>query len=152
MTTSLRDALLDIREKYGQLRPHLVVQEAEDPDHPLHNRFEWDDAVAGPKYRIVQARRLIRVCRIPIDEGDEFREPQHIRAFISVPGPQGKPVYDPTEEVAMSPMMRAIVLQQMQRDWQSFKRRYRRYHEFFEMVRRDPDLNGGGADPLGETA
>lgn len=43
----------------GVLTPSGVVSEAENPESPLHSLFEWDDAKAGHRYRIDQARKLI---------------------------------------------------------------------------------------------
>lgn len=40
--------------------PDRVVELAVNPAHPLHDCFEWDDGEAGYKYRLWQARQLIR--------------------------------------------------------------------------------------------
>lgn len=45
----------------GILRPCDVVQEAKDPENPLHSRFQWDDAKAAEQHRLWQARELITV-------------------------------------------------------------------------------------------
>ena len=50
----------------GKLTPDLVVQDAEDADSPLHELFEWDDGVAGHKYRLDQARQVITSVRVVI--------------------------------------------------------------------------------------
>lgn len=47
----------------GRLTAEAVVQAARDPAHPWHGRFEWDDNIGGAKYRIQQARTLIRAIR-----------------------------------------------------------------------------------------
>lgn len=56
----LRSALTDIYRARGELTPQLVVDEARPKDAPLHDRFEWDNKVAGEAYRRVQAQQLIR--------------------------------------------------------------------------------------------
>lgn len=45
----------------GRITPEAVVEDARDPESPLHDEFEWDDSVAAEKYRLEQARRLLRV-------------------------------------------------------------------------------------------
>jgi hypothetical protein len=50
------------RANDGVLRPGDVVEAARDEDHPLHPCFEWDDSEAAEKYRLVQARNLIKVA------------------------------------------------------------------------------------------
>lgn len=45
----------------GLLRPETVVEFASNPDTALHSRFEWDDTEAAKRYRIWQARQIIKV-------------------------------------------------------------------------------------------
>jgi hypothetical protein len=51
MTTAIRDQLQSIYDEQGVLTPALVVETARDENHPLHASFEWDDGIAGEKYR-----------------------------------------------------------------------------------------------------
>lgn len=50
----------------GILTPDAVVEAASDPGSPLHDYFEWDDTEAARKYRLDQARTLIRVVRVDV--------------------------------------------------------------------------------------
>jgi len=45
-----------------------VVNTAKDENNPLHSCFEWDDTVAGEKYREQQARQLINQFTVIIGE------------------------------------------------------------------------------------
>lgn len=54
----------------GVLRPEDVVVEAADPANPLHEEFEWDDAIAGPLWRVDQARRIIRAVQLNVTVHD----------------------------------------------------------------------------------
>lgn len=63
--------------KYGVISPKDVIDVARDEDHPLHNRFEWDDTIAGKRYRLMQARVIINSVRVEFM--GEKRE-----AFLSV--------------------------------------------------------------------
>jgi hypothetical protein len=60
------------------LTPDAVVEVATDPDHVLHDSFEWDDGAAGHSYRVWQARHLIRGVKIVTPEG------QRTSRFVSV--------------------------------------------------------------------
>lgn len=51
----------------GTLTPRAVVDDASDPRSPLHSQFEWDNDLAADKYRIEQARRLIRKVRVDVE-------------------------------------------------------------------------------------
>lgn len=50
----------------GRLTADAVVADAKSADSPLHDQFEWDDSIAADRYRIEQARTLIRSVRIEI--------------------------------------------------------------------------------------
>lgn len=50
----------------GRITPEQVVAEAQNPDSPLHGYFEWRDDEAAHKYRIEQARGLIRSVHVKI--------------------------------------------------------------------------------------
>ena len=60
------------------LTPEAVVEVAMDPDHVLHDSFEWHDSVAAHNHRVWQARRLIRGVKIVTPEG------QKTSRFVSV--------------------------------------------------------------------
>ncbi len=51
----------------GRLTAESVVKDAAAPSSPLHGFFEWDDKVAGHRYRLDQARELIRSVRIEVE-------------------------------------------------------------------------------------
>lgn len=124
---NLREALMAIRAKRGVLTPAIVVEEAADPQHPLHHRFEWDDTEAAIKWRLSQASSLLRV-KYKRDIGNERAD---LRAFWVTHGDGGaKSTYEPTEEVAQDPLQAELMLRQFRRDWQTFKRRYRHMHAF----------------------
>lgn len=61
----IKQALLEL-EQDGRLTSGDLVAAARNPDHPLHDMFEWDDTVAAEKYRIDQAREIIRSVRVVV--------------------------------------------------------------------------------------
>lgn len=130
---NLRDELLAIYKANGELTPGAVVQVARDPKHPLHNRFEWDDSVAAEKYRLDQARQLIRVVKVTETRGNELLR---TREFVSVHREAG-PSYVPIDEVKADPFTSKLVLQQAAREWRQMFARYRHLEEFLDAVRAD---------------
>lgn len=74
----------------GRITPRLVVEDARDPESALHACFEWDDSVAGEKYRIMQARALIRSVPLVIKENRvTIRSVAYVRDPESPPRDQG---------------------------------------------------------------
>lgn len=61
----IKKVLMDL-EREGRLSPYDVVDAARDPTHVLHNHFEWDDTVAAERFRLSQARRLIRSIELVV--------------------------------------------------------------------------------------
>lgn len=135
---NLKDELIAIREREGLLTPQVVLDTARDPNHPLHNRFEWDDSVAAERYRLEQAHKLIVKVKIRIISDDPAADIT-IRAFQAVLNPATRSgfAYDPSEEVAQDPLKRSMQLRQMERDWRTLKARWEQFSEFVEMIQRD---------------
>jgi hypothetical protein len=65
------------QENGGLATPEQVVEAARDEDNPLHSWFTWDDSEAAKKWRIHQARNLLRLQVEIVGE-------TNVRAFISL--------------------------------------------------------------------
>ncbi len=134
--SSLRDILQGIYDQRGTLTPQIVLDEARDPSHPLHHRFEWNDAVAAEKYRREQAHELIKSVKISYanPEGKQ----SEIRAFHAVRRPAGH-VYEPVEEIVRDEIATKILLADMEREWRQMKKRYEGFKEFWALVKSEVD-------------
>lgn len=53
-----------IKQRDGTIVPEAVVDEARPEEAVLHPAFEWEDPVAAEKYRVIQARQLIKRVRV----------------------------------------------------------------------------------------
>lgn len=133
---SLRDELQNIYDQHGQLTPALVVDTARSKTHPLHDRFEWNDKVAGEAWRRQQAHELIRSVKVVYREADDTNPEKSVRAFHAVRADKGH-VYEPVDKVIADDFTRRLVLQDMEREWRALHRRYQNFEEFTAMVRRD---------------
>lgn len=81
----VRDALEEIRSESPDriVTAAAVVDKASNSDHPLHKHFEWDDSKAAEKYRLAQARQLIRVYVLMNNNDPKQRT---IQAYVSLAG------------------------------------------------------------------
>jgi len=61
--------------------PEKIVEHAETLNSPLHDYFEWDDSIAGYKYRCEQARYLLRAI-VTVVESNEKKE--ELRAVVHI--------------------------------------------------------------------
>lgn len=100
----------------GTLEPEQVVDASRPKKAPLHDCFEWDDAVAAEEYRKTQAGCLIRNIVVKREEVDN--EP--VRAFVSV-----QDTYRPLEIVLESKDMTEELLQKALRELRTFENKYR---------------------------
>jgi len=110
------------RRHRGILRAEDVVKFAENPDTTLHGEFEWDDDEAAHKYRVFQARNIIRVTVTVIEETDT----EH-KAYVSLPSDQKKRGggYRPLVSVLSNADRRAELLEQAKNELAVFKKKYK---------------------------
>lgn len=136
---SLRDELQSIYTARGELTPKIVVDEATNANHPLHHRFEWDNRIAGQKYREVQAAELIREVKIVYSapSGEE----RSVRAFTSVRLGQDSPsqAYKPTDEVMEDEFLRTLVLAECQREIKTLNAKYGHLKEYSALLRAEAE-------------
>lgn len=76
-------------------RDEEVVTLASDPDHPLHDDFDWDDTTAAASHRLHQARTMR--CSLQVEVINKERKVTNIRAFVRTIDKSG---YVPTLEAS----------------------------------------------------
>lgn len=116
-------------ERGGAIKPADIVLAARETEHPLHPFFEWDDTSAAHKYRLDQARHIIRIVRIEDDTVARGSE----RAFLSVNAGTGN-CYHPIEAVKRSASLQKAVLERAKRDLEGFEHRYAELRDICELV------------------
>ena len=105
----------------GMLRPESVVEFARDEATALHGEFEWDDSEAARKFRIVQARQLIRL----VVNVDPSANGEPVRAFVSLSEDRvAKDGYRRLVDVMNDEQRRAMLLRDALRELAAFKRKY----------------------------
>jgi hypothetical protein len=114
----------------GILKPQVVVDAARDPSSPLHDRFTWDDSVAAEKYRLEEARNLIRLVIEVIPNTDN--KPHNVYVSLSQDAAKGGG-YRTMVSVLSAAESRAILLEDARREMESFEQKYRTLQEFAVM-------------------
>lgn len=82
------EALADIEDRHGIIDPNTVVDESRPEDAPLHPAFEWRDDVAAEKWRVEQARRVVRCVEVVIDKRHNSTQTTQI-AYVNIPSQKG---------------------------------------------------------------
>lgn len=119
-------------EETGGLTPERLVEASRPKDAPVHDEFEWDDAIAGERYRNVQAAELIRhIVLVPNDDAGE--EPvntpvvsRKLRAFSSTrEGQNGKKgVYVSTPKMLGDAELKRILMGNAISELSWYRRKY----------------------------
>lgn len=108
-----------ISQAEGVCPPDRLVEEAANPDHPMHSMFDWNDSTAGNSWRVHQARMIIGSLAFRVVERERV---SYVPSFVSVGHVEGtkgiKKGYRPVDEVMNDEAMRAETLQ---RAWNSLK-------------------------------
>lgn len=100
-----------------ELEPSHVVEASRPKDAPLHDCFEWDDAIAAENYREIQAGKLIRNITV-INDSDSGEE--MTRAFVNV-----QDTYRPLYVVLQSKDMTQDLLNSALRELRAFENKYK---------------------------
>jgi len=144
----------------GRLTPDIVVDDAEPENSPYHQDFEWDDAVCGKRYRIGQARDIIRACRVRVVEPVADGNLPVTRMFISInthisgahdddddddelTAPMEERtrsvgyVYQPLDVVVADSSLTERVRADYERQWKELFAKLQLFDEVLKVVRRD---------------
>lgn len=115
-------------ETLSEVTPENVLDKARDDSTELHKCFEWDNSIAGEKYRLIQARDVIRHFVIEYKKDEE--EPQKIRTYqISTTTNQ----YKPTRVILQNPDEYATLLERAKDELRDIQRRYNTLAELEEV-------------------
>lgn len=131
---SVHAELERLRKRHGGvLMPEQVIKAARPKTSPLHGSFDWDDTKAARKWRIEQARRLIRVFVAVIGNDGNKRE---TRMYISLSTDRnGQGGYRIIEDVLSDTEMRSTLLQDAYEDMGRFRQKYAALQELAEVFR-----------------
>lgn len=111
--------------KRGRLDPKAIVQAARDEASPLHSRFTWEDGAAAEKWRLHEARNLIRVYAM---QEMEKSEPDTSSVFVSLRSERGEG-YRALSDVLSDDDLREQLLENAAEDMKYFRLKYKRLTE-----------------------
>ncbi len=135
--SSVTEELETIRQNHnGVLFPEDVVEYARDPDTELHKKFDWDNDTAAEKYRIWQARQIIRVS-VTILNRDNIT----VQTYVSLKQDRyssdedGKFMggYRHTLEVLKTPSLRKTLLEEAIEEHDAWEAKYQTIKELAEI-------------------
>jgi len=125
-----------VEERNGTITPGGVLTDAESERSPLHDFFEWDDTQAAGRWRMNQARYLLRSIHVVLKNKDGEEEQARFTYNIhDTPEDDGdgQRVYCTIQRVLTESDIRTQVIEQAMRQLQSWRNRYQQYSEFSQV-------------------
>lgn len=121
----------------GKITADDVVTDARKISSPIHSAFEWDDSEAAEKYRLDQARYLLRSL-ILVEYKKEEKEPIKVRAFVNIRETKAddevQSFYVSTYDAMRDPPSKAQVLSRALKELKEWRDRYNRFTEFALLI------------------
>ena len=117
--------LRKLETKYGNLTPELIVKESKKKNSVLHRCFEWNDKKAAVKYRLDQARYILRSITIEVEEIE-------VRAFANVII-EDEGVYVSMQTAKSNKDLKKQVIKKAYKELIDWKERYEHIKEFMSI-------------------
>lgn len=111
----------EIAEIGKSVTPQEILEKGRDPKTELHKCFEWDDSKAAEKYRIQQARAIVRCLVIKETDEPKSGKPE-VRVFYKTSGNDG---YKPTTIIMQNRDEYVRLLERAYAELSAFKAKYR---------------------------
>ena len=136
----------DLIDSDGAVTPKRLVEVSKPKDAPLHDEFEWNNTIAGQKYREEQARQIIKnVVIIQISEEEE--KPKQIKCWVNsdrafVPTDERQHKYLTIDTALSNSEWRDNLIKAAKRDMVSFIAKYKRLNELANIIKDMNDFLG----------
>lgn len=123
----------DIEEKQGSVTNEAFLEASRDKKSPTHSLFEWNDKVAGEKYRLIIANQVIRQLNVEIIREDQ-EEKVFVPAFINVKEPRSGAEYVNIVEALSNEESKELILTRIRRELHNFIERNKHIEELAEIL------------------
>jgi len=121
LTKQQQAELAALKKKRKTILPAEVVDFARDPNTALHSRFTWEDSEAAEKWRLHEARNILRVA-VFVPKGST----KPIRAYVSLRDDRSAAGgYRSVVDVLSDAELRDKMLREALEEFRLFQQKYR---------------------------
>ncbi len=113
----------------GILLAESVVEAARPARSPLHDQFDWEDTIAGQKWRVHQARQLINVVVQYLPGPSKLAT----KVFVSLSSDRVQGGYRALVDVLSNKDARAMLLADAARELEACRKKYGHLQELAEV-------------------
>lgn len=128
------DEIMEICEQLESATPQQILEKARDSNTELHKCFTWDDTEAAEKWRISEARAVVRNLKIIEQKPDKQTEPTTIRVFYKTDNESG---YKPTKLILKKPDEYKVLVERCRSELLAIKQKFNsisEYEEIWELI------------------
>jgi hypothetical protein len=128
------DEIMEICEELESATPQQILEKARDSNTELHKCFTWDDTEAAEKWRISEARAVVRNLKIIEQKPDKQSDPTTIRVFYKTDNESG---YKPTKLILKKPNEYKSLVERCRSELLAIKQKFNsisEYEEIWEMI------------------
>lgn len=118
VSAQLAGEICESLDAIGCLSAQRLVDVSRPTNAPLHDAFEWDDAIAGEEWRKNQARLIIRSIVVVPD----VQKKEAVRAFFKVEQADGN--FEALHTILKNEDKRTSLLRNALAELESFRRKY----------------------------
>lgn len=132
--TKCANEIMEICEEMDSATPQQILEKAKDENTELHKCFTWDDTEAAEKWRITEARSVVRNLKIVHQEPDKKPEPTQLRVFYKTDNTSG---YKPTRLILKKPDEYEALVKRCRSELLAIKQKFQNiseYDEIWEMI------------------
>lgn len=139
----------EIQKRDGCVTKSSFLDASRPLEAPTHTLFEWDDSIAGERWREYQSMHIINSIEVTIIRPDAPEEKSATRAFVVVDKAK-----DPTKKARLvsvdvalgNEAMRSQVLENALMELKSFKRKYEMLSELSKVFKAIDEVTGNEED------
>lgn len=104
-----------------EITPANIVDKARNEGTELHKLFDWDDSVAGEKWRRSQATTILSNLQVVVAKNVETNEEKSVKAFVTL---KKETEYEPIQTVVKDPEKYDILKERAIRQLKSIRTTY----------------------------
>lgn len=126
------EEIMELCDDLESASPKDIVEKARDESSELHKCFTWNDSVAAERWRVHEARFVIR--QLVIKEEKVPKDRPEVRLFYKTDNESG---YKPTELIVQKDDEYKALLKRAYAELQAFKRKYsmlKELQEIFDLI------------------
>lgn len=121
-------------EVNGEVSKQAFVDSARDEASEMHELFEWDDSIAGEKYRLYQANTIIKAIRVEIVD-TSTNVVQKVAAYVLPERSEKKGGYVSVQKALEDTESRAALLRSAKMECEWFISKYKHLQEAADIIK-----------------